>query len=124
MKGAKLMGQKRLISPDEAKRLLESSLLYHDELPEHLTERARALYPTVRNLFKDYSVKRWIDGFKYDLHPEREILFWEEAVSKYVEETHGKKLSEKKSKALWGRILEELNERNPIIVSRNEIPFA
>ena len=99
------------------------SRLYHDELPEYLVERASKLYPTVRKLFTSYSIKDWIDGFKYDLGPEREIRIWEESVKMYLSRTKGKDVPPRLNKEIWKQILSEINEKYPIVIGP-EIPFA
>jgi hypothetical protein len=36
--------------------------IYHDQLPQHLIERLRKLYPVVKELFPDDSVEDWVNG--------------------------------------------------------------
>ena len=81
------------------------SVIYYDELPEHFTERAKELFPVVKKLFPGLSFKDWINDFKYDLYPERELAKWEDKVKQYLDKTRGNKVSPKTVKVIWVRIL-------------------
>jgi hypothetical protein len=50
---------------------------YHDSLSENLIERLKGLYPVINEIFP-WSLDEWIDGFRYDVSPEKEIEIWEE----------------------------------------------
>ena len=86
------------------------SVIYYDELPEHFIKRARKLFPVVKKLFPDRSLKDWINGFKYDLYPERELAKWEVVVKQYLDKTRGKKVSPKTVKVIWARILIKMSK--------------
>ncbi len=89
---------------DENRKNLESVFCY-DDLPEHFTKRAKKLFPVVRKLFPDLSYKDWVNDFKYDLYSERELAKWENKVRQYLDKTGGEKVSPKKIKVIWARIL-------------------
>ena len=80
------------------------SVIFYNDLPEHFTERAKKLFPVVKKLFPGLSFKDWINGFKYDLYPERELAKWEDEVKQYLDKTRGKKVSPKTIKVIWARI--------------------
>ena len=88
------------------------SVIYYDDLPEHFTKRAKKLFPVVKKLFPGVSLKDWINGFKYELYPEREIAKWEDKVKYYLDETGRKKVSPKTNNAIWDRILSRMNKEN------------
>ncbi len=100
------------------------SQIWHDELPQHLIDRATKLYPWVKDLFPNRTVEDWVSGFKYDYHPETEIAHWEKMVSIFRLKIKGKRLSAKEKEYIWSKILLQYNEENPIIISEGEIPFA
>jgi hypothetical protein len=103
------MWKKGFIDPDPNN--LES-VIYYDDLPKDFVQRAKKLFPVVKKLFPGLSLKDWINGFKYDLYPEREIAKWEDEVKHYLDETGRKKLSPKMNKAIWGRILNKMNKED------------
>ena len=88
------------------------SVLYYDDLPEHFTERAKNLFPVVKKFFPGLSFKDWVNGFKYDLYPERELAKWENEVKPYLNETGRKKVLPKKSEGIWATVLNKMNKEN------------
>lgn len=88
------------------------SVLFYDDLPEHFVERAKALFPVVKKLFPGLSLKDWINGFKYNLYPERELAKWEDEAKHYLDKTEGKKVSSKTNKEIFTRILTRMNKEN------------
>ena len=95
---------------EEDPKNLESVIFYYD-LPEHFTERAKKLFPVVKKLFPGLSFKDWINDFKYDLYPERELAKWEDKVKQYLDKTRGKKVSPKTLKVIWARILVRISKK-------------
>jgi hypothetical protein len=87
------------------------SVIFYNDLPEHFTERAKKLFPVVKKLFPGLSFKDWINGFKYDLYPERELAKWEDEVKQYLDKTRGKKVSPKTIKVIWARTLIRMSKR-------------
>jgi hypothetical protein len=113
------MGKKGFIDVDPNNL---KSAMYYDELPKDLVQRAKRLFPVVKRLFTTYSLKDWVNGFKYDLYPEREIAKWEDAVKYYLVETKWKKVSAEMNKAIWVEILNKMNKENSIQISDKDIP--
>ena len=109
---------------EEDRKNLESIFCY-DDLPEHFTERAKELFPVVKKLFPGLSFKDWINDFKYDLYPEREITKWADEVKHYLNETGREKVSPKTNNASWARILNKMNEENYLkdLLKENGIEF-
>ena len=95
------------VDPEDLK-----SVLFYDDLPEHFTERAKTLFLVVKKLLPGLSFKDWINGFKYDLYPERELAKWEDEVKQYLDETGRKKVSPKISEGIWARVLNKMNKEN------------
>jgi hypothetical protein len=90
------------------------SVIYYDELPEHFTERAKKLFPVVKKFFPRLSLKDWINDFKYDPYPERELAKWENAVKQYLDKTRGKKVPPKMIKVIAARILIRMSKKKHI----------
>jgi len=88
------------------------SVIYYDELPEHFTRRAKKLFPVVKKLSPGLSFKDWINGFKYDLYPEREMAKWEDQVNHYLDKTGRKTVSPAIKQATWDRILNKMSQEN------------
>jgi len=106
-----MRGIRKLINVSQVKKRI-----YHDELPEHLIERLRKLYPVVKDLFPDDSVEDWINDFKCDQYPEIEIVYWEEIVSKYLSETEDKDLTSKEKMEIWGKLISDSENACPLDV--------
>jgi hypothetical protein len=90
------------------------SVIYYDDLPEHFTERAKKLFPVVKKFFPRLSLKDWIDDFKYDPYPERELAKWEDAVKQYLGKTREKKGSPKMIKVIAARIVMRMSKKKHI----------
>lgn len=56
----------------------------HDELPFALISRVRLIRASLLEVYP-HSMKYWIDGFRGDAHPSREIRIWEHISSCYLE---------------------------------------
>ena len=87
------------------------SVIYYDDLPKHFTERAKKLFPAVKKLVPSLSLRDWINDFKYDLYPERELAKWEDAVKQYLDKTRGKRVFPKRIKIIWARILIRMSKK-------------
>ncbi len=98
--------------------------IYHDELPKILVERATKLFDSVKIFFSNYSLDGWVNGFRYDMHPEKEIAFWEKCVSKFKDKIGDKAMSAEELKEVWRSLMKEELKQNPIVVTHKEVPFA
>jgi hypothetical protein len=58
--------------------------LKHKELPPSLIGRIRLIRAALLGVYT-HSMKFWIDGFRGDAHPSREIAWWEHIASCYLE---------------------------------------
>lgn len=56
----------------------------HDELPFTLVSRVRLIRAALLEV-NPHSMKHWIDGFRADAHPSREVRIWEHISSCYLE---------------------------------------
>jgi hypothetical protein len=90
------------------------SVFCYDDLPEHFTKRAKELFPVVKKMFPSFSFKDWINDFKYDLYPERELGKWEDKVKQYSDKTGGRKVYPKKIKVVWATILVRMSRKKYI----------
>ncbi len=95
---------------------------YHDFLSDELVERIKRLYPNANEVMP-MSLNKWIDGFCYDMHPEKEVEIWEAMIERYQGEckTTGAKSKEEK-KEIWVKILLE-SGAGEIRIVKSE-PFA
>lgn len=60
---------------------IQKSEKKHESLSYDLAKRAKAIWSKVKYWHPDQmSQRQWLDGFLYDLHPEKEIVFWEKFV--------------------------------------------
>ncbi len=100
------------------------SIRYHDELPENLIERIKR----VAEIFKEVhpiSVDEWVDGFKYDMHPEEEVAVWETMATKFGNLCQIRQLKTMKDKMdIFEQTLEEAIELDPIAIAEREPPTA
>ena len=55
----------------------------HAELPPDLLKRATALESVFADVFP-MTHEKWIEGFRRDAHPEREIAIWEQIAAAYT----------------------------------------
>lgn len=88
-------------------RKLKRNKYVFEELPEHLVKRVSRIYPVIEELkFSSFNnLEEWIDGFKRDLYPEREIAIWEVIVGEFLKETKGKEMSLEKKREIFRKIL-------------------
>ena len=56
----------------------------HEELPDDLVGRIRLLRATLWGAYS-HSMQFWLDGFKRDAHPSREVAWWEHVAACYTE---------------------------------------
>jgi len=80
---------------------------YRDSLPENLVDRVKRIYPIVSEIFP-WSLGEWIDGFNYDLYPEKEIEIWEKLAEKFKFRC---KIGGAKTKEEKKRVFQEIFEK-------------
>ena len=64
----------------------------HAELPRALIERAKALEPVFADVYP-VTHEKWLEGFRRDVHPEREIAIWEQIAVAFTQFTAGRSVS-------------------------------
>jgi len=62
---------------------VEPGPIRHAELPPDLLKRASALEPVFADVYP-VTHEKWIEGFRRDAHPEREIAIWEQIAVAYT----------------------------------------
>lgn len=75
----------KTVAPDQIKL----SPPKHDSLPDQLIGRIRLIRAALLDVYP-HSMKYWVDGFRGDAHPSKEISFWEHLAACYVEFTHSR----------------------------------
>ena len=95
---------------------------YHDSLSEDLVERLQRLHPILSEVFP-WSLDKWVNGFHYDMHPEREIEIWERMVEKFESrcKIQGAKTKQEKKK-IFAEIFNETGAGNMVI--SEDVPSA
>ena len=74
-------GEVKQIDP---KKISQDVLFRHKSLPENLMNRIRLIRASLLS-GNPHTYNFWVDGFKCDLHPEREIEYWEAVSFFYLE---------------------------------------
>ncbi|EOY4517376.1 toll/interleukin-1 receptor domain-containing protein [Vibrio vulnificus] len=72
----------------------------HDELPFTLVSRVRLIRAALLEVCP-HSMEYWIDGFRGDAHPTREVRIWEHIAACYIEYVSMTKLDQKQRKAVF-----------------------
>jgi len=85
------------------------SVIFYDDLPDHFTKRAKKLLPVVKKMYPGLSLKDWINDFKYDLYPERELAKWEHEVKQYLDVKRTEKISPETNDRIWDKIMNKMN---------------
>jgi hypothetical protein len=73
--------------------------LRHKDLPDSLISRIRFIRAALLGVYT-HSMKFWLDGFRMDAHPSKEIKIWEHLASCYLEYTHITNLYDSKQRQL------------------------
>lgn len=73
----------------------------HDELPFNLVSRVRLIRAALLGVHT-HSMQHWIDGFRGDSHPSREIRIWEHVAACYLEYTAMTDLSSAQCNSVFG----------------------
>lgn len=63
---------------------LKPGPIRHADLPPDLLKRATALEPVFADVYPT-THENWIEGFRRDAHPEREIAIWEQMAEAYTQ---------------------------------------
>jgi len=88
------------------------SVIYYDQLPRPFIKRAKRLFPVVKRIVPGTSLKDWINRFKYELYPEKELAKWEGEVKQYLDVAGTEKVSPEVNRAIWDRILNKMSQEN------------
>ena len=67
--------------------------IQHDQLSDDQLRRIKKLHETFAEIDKSYSLETWIDNFKRDMNPDKEIASWERIAKVYTNYTSRKELS-------------------------------
>lgn len=65
-------------------RTLRSSPIRHERLPPDLVSRIRLVRASLLGVHS-HSMANWLDGFKRDAHPSKEVAYWERVAAVYQE---------------------------------------
>lgn len=63
---------------------IETGPIRHRELSEELISRIRLIRAALLGVYP-HSMNHWLDGFKRDAHPDKEVLRWEHIAACYLE---------------------------------------
>jgi hypothetical protein len=74
-------------------RKFRQSPLRHKDLPHDLIGRIRLVRAALWGVHT-HSMEVWVDGFKRDLHPEKEVEWWEHLAACHLEFVKSRKLSQ------------------------------
>lgn len=96
------------------------SVRWHEKLPLELEKRVRALYAIVKEFGTTDSEEGWVDGFCYDMHPDKEVKIWEEYAGAYYRAAQGK--SREKRKELWVLAVTEMCKIPLVYLDHNPSP--
>jgi len=81
----------------EDPKKLAISPIRHKELPKDLVGRIRLIRAALWGAYS-HSMEFWLDGFKRDAHPSREIAWWEHVAACYTEVAKLTQLSQEQHK--------------------------
>lgn len=79
---------------------IKSSPPVHDELPFNLISRIRLIRAALLDVYPN-SMLYWIEGFRRDAHPSREVRIWEHVASCYLEYVVANSLSKEQRKNVF-----------------------
>jgi TIR domain len=89
-------------------RKIKQSPIKHTELPLPLVGRVRLLRAALWGVHT-HSMDVWMDGFKRDLHPDKEIEWWEHLAACYLEFVRSRRLSEKQMSLAFSTLFQLCN---------------
>jgi hypothetical protein len=87
-------------APDE----LEPGPVRHAELSPTLVGRVRNLQLALDEVYPS-SLEEWLEDFRRDVHPEREVLWWERLAQSYLEYRSSRELSVEQRQAAFRVLL-------------------
>lgn len=82
---------------------IEFGPIVHDELSPSLIGRIRLVRAALWGTYT-HSMDVWVNGFKRDLHPEREVEWWEHIAACYLEFIKSRRLSHKQIDAVFAAL--------------------
>jgi hypothetical protein len=94
-------------------RDLQFGPIRHETLPDELIARIRVIRAALLRVHPQ-SMEFWLDGFKRDVHPEKEILWWERLSASYLEYFWVKCRDEKQAKSAF-RLLVHIGAGNEVL---------
>lgn len=96
-----------LSAKGESKRVETEKIRFapprHEELPINLISRVRLIRAALLGVYP-HSMQFWIDGFRGDAHPSREIRIWEHVASCYIEYCAMTRLTEEQQQKVFAVI--------------------
>ncbi len=95
---------------------------YHDSLSEDLVRRIKRLHPIISEVLP-WSLDEWVNGFHYDMHPEREVRIWERMLKKFESRCKMQGATTKEEKQnIFGEFFKGLRAGNMVI--SEDVPSA
>lgn len=94
-------GQKRTVNP----KALRPGPIRHEQLPSDLVGRIRFIRAALLLPYPQ-TMELWLDGFKRDVQPEKDVAFWERVATCYLEYAAVTRLTRGQHKAAFGFIFE------------------
>lgn len=91
---------------------IKPSPIIHEELSDALIGRVRLVRAALWGTHT-HSMKVWVDGFRRDLHPDKEIEWWEHVAACYLEFIKSRKLTLKQVEAAFATIFFTCNGEQP-----------
>ena len=85
-------------------RILKFGPPRHETLPLNLISRVRLIRAALLSVYP-HSMEFWIDGFRGDAHPSREIRIWEHIASCFLEYIQITPLSREQNESVWNVVL-------------------
>lgn len=86
-------------------RDLEKGPIRHESLSDELVSRIRVIRAALLRVYPQ-SMENWLDGFKRDMHPEPEIVWWERLSACFLEYFWVKCQDEKQAKSAFHLLIQ------------------
>ena len=97
--------------------MLEIGPIRHDTLSESLIARIHELQPVFAEVYPR-TMEEWIDGFKHDLRPEREVAIWEAMASAYSSFITNRTLTSDARHEVFGFLLQRsMDDKRSVLAS-------
>lgn len=114
------------MSPDEARRILESQDegsedldKYADNLSEQLKARAKGIYDRLKKVYTgQVTLDDWYGGFAVSANPEKDIEGWEWIADEY--ERRKRKAFLRSGKSIFQEVLEESKQKWPTGIAQRD----